>query len=54
MKREKREESELVTKLVEVILTFIFGFPDLFGKIFLITFKFSQFDFSTTFFERAK
>ena len=25
------------------------GFPDLFGKVFLITFKFSLFDFSTTF-----
>ena len=24
------------------------GFSDLFGKIFLITFKFSQFDFSAT------
>ena len=24
-------------------------FPDLFGKVFLITFKFSFFDFSTTF-----
>ena len=25
------------------------GFPDLFGKVFLITFKFFLFDFSSTF-----
>ena len=28
-------------------------FPDLFGRVYLIPFKFSLFDFSTTFFQKA-
>ena len=32
----------------------LLGFPNLFGKVFLITLKFSYCDVSTTFFARAK
>ena len=32
----------------------LLGFTDLFGKVFLITFKFSQLDFSTTFCQNNK
>ena len=32
----------------------LLGFPDLFGKVFLTTFKFSQFDFLTTFLQEQR
>ena len=42
----------LIEELSQLLWLFFFrlsGFPDLFFKVFLITFKFSFFDFSTTF-----